>query len=55
MPTTTESAANALSVDEKRAELRRAALAYHEFPVPGKIAISATKQVVNQHDLALAY
>ena len=40
---------------EKRAELRRAALEYHEFPKPGKIAISATKQMVNQHDLALAY
>ena len=41
--------------NEKSAELRRAALDYHEFPIPGKIAISATKQLVNQHDLALAY
>ena len=41
--------------DEKRAELRRAALEYHEFPTPGKVAIAATKQMVNQHDLALAY
>ena len=40
---------------EKRAELRRAALEYHEFPTPGKVAISATKQLINQHDLALAY
>ena len=40
---------------EKRAELRRAALEYHQFPTPGKIAIAATKQLVNQHDLALAY
>ena len=40
---------------EKRAELRRAALDYHEFPIPGKIAIAATKQLVNQHDLSLAY
>ncbi|MBL8360879.1 MAG: NADP-dependent malic enzyme, partial [Rubrivivax sp.] len=40
---------------ERRAELRRAALEYHEFPVPGKIAISATKQLLNQRDLALAY
>ena len=40
---------------EKSAELRRAALDYHEFPTPGKIAISATKQLINQHDLALAY
>ncbi len=41
--------------DEKHLELRRAALEYHEFPTPGKIAIAATKQLVNQHDLALAY
>ena len=41
--------------DEKRAELRRAALEYHVFPTPGKVAIHATKQMVNQHDLALAY
>jgi malate dehydrogenase (oxaloacetate-decarboxylating)(NADP+) len=40
---------------EARAELRRAALEYHEFPTPGKLAIHATKQLVNQHDLALAY
>jgi malate dehydrogenase (oxaloacetate-decarboxylating)(NADP+) len=40
---------------EKAAQLRHAALEYHEFPTPGKIAISATKQLVNQHDLALAY
>jgi len=41
--------------EEQRAELRRAALDYHEFPTPGKVAIAATKQLVNQHDLALAY
>ncbi|MBP7451584.1 MAG: NADP-dependent malic enzyme [Ottowia sp.] len=41
--------------EDKRAALRRAALDYHEFPVPGKIAIAATKQLVNQHDLSLAY
>jgi malate dehydrogenase (oxaloacetate-decarboxylating)(NADP+) len=46
---------NTLNAAEKRAELRRAALEYHQFPTPGKIAISATKQLVNQHDLALAY
>ncbi len=40
---------------DKRAELRRAALEYHEFPTPGKVAIAATKQLINQHDLALAY
>jgi len=41
--------------EHKAAELRQAALEYHEFPVPGKLAITATKQMVNQHDLALAY
>ncbi len=41
--------------EQKRAELRRAALEYHEFPTPGKIAIAATKQMINQRDLALAY
>jgi len=40
---------------DKRAELRRAALEYHEFPSPGKISIAPTTQLVNQHDLALAY
>jgi malate dehydrogenase (oxaloacetate-decarboxylating)(NADP+) len=40
---------------EARTELRRAALEYHEFPTPGKVSIQATKQLVNQHDLALAY
>ncbi|MFC7435299.1 NADP-dependent malic enzyme [Hydrogenophaga bisanensis] len=40
---------------DKRAELRRAALEYHEKPVPGKVAIAATKQLTNQRDLALAY
>jgi malate dehydrogenase (oxaloacetate-decarboxylating)(NADP+) len=41
--------------DNKRAELRRAALEYHEKPTPGKVAIAATKQLTNQRDLALAY
>src|SRR5574344_2225503 len=40
---------------DKRALLRQAALEYHEFPKPGKIAVTPTKQLVNQHDLALAY
>ena len=40
---------------EKQAQLRTAALEYHQFPTPGKVAVSATKQLVNQHDLALAY
>ena len=40
---------------DKRALLRKAALEYHEFPKPGKIAIASTKQMVNQLDLSLAY
>lgn len=43
------------SSNDKREQLRSAALEYHQFPTPGKIAIAATKQLVNQHDLALAY
>jgi malate dehydrogenase (oxaloacetate-decarboxylating)(NADP+) len=35
--------------------LRKAALDYHRLPRPGKIAIAATKGLVNQRDLALAY
>lgn len=34
---------------------RQAALEYHEFPKPGKLEISATKSLINQRDLALAY
>ena len=37
---------------DKRAQLRKAALEYHEFPKPGKISVTATKQLINQHDLA---
>jgi malate dehydrogenase (oxaloacetate-decarboxylating)(NADP+) len=40
---------------DPKAALRRAALEYHEFPTPGKLAIAATKQLTNQRDLALAY
>ncbi|ANY18102.1 NADP-dependent malic enzyme [Bordetella pseudohinzii] len=34
---------------------RQAALDYHEFPTPGKIAITASKPLVTQRDLGLAY
>jgi len=34
---------------------RQAALDYHEFPTPGKIAVTASKPLVSQRDLALAY
>jgi malate dehydrogenase (oxaloacetate-decarboxylating)(NADP+) len=45
----------AARAQERREELRKAALEYHEFPAPGKVAISATKALSNQRDLALAY
>ena len=31
------------------------ALKYHEFPTPGKLAITATKPCETAHDLSLAY
>ena len=34
---------------------RRSALDYHRYPTPGKIALTATKSLVTQRDLALAY
>lgn len=40
---------------EKRQLLREAALEYHQFPNPGKISVTPTKQLSNQRDLALAY
>jgi len=40
---------------DKAAQLRRAALDYHQFPVPGKLSVQPTKPMANQHDLALAY
>ena len=46
---------NDQSQADKRAELKRAALEYHEFPSPGKLAIAATKTLTNQHELGLAY
>jgi malate dehydrogenase (oxaloacetate-decarboxylating)(NADP+) len=36
-------------------QLRIAALEYHRTPGPGKISVTPTKALVNQHDLALAY
>jgi len=40
---------------QARQQFRQAALEYHEFPSPGKIAVTPTKQLTNQRDLALAY
>src|SRR5882762_6470183 len=36
-------------------DLRDSALEYHRLPTPGKIAVTPTKPLANQHDLALAY
>ena len=41
--------------EQIRQQLRLAALEYHEFPTPGKISVTPTKQLTNQRDLALAY
>ena len=54
VPTFPPNAAEVQAAD-KRAELRRAALEYHQYPSPGKISIAPTTQLINQHDLALAY
>ena len=54
MPTP-EGTAERESGATKAAELKQAALEYHEFPTPGKLAVQPTKQMVNQRDLALAY
>jgi malate dehydrogenase (oxaloacetate-decarboxylating)(NADP+) len=40
-------------MDEKL--LREAALDYHRAPTPGKISVTPTKGLTNQHDLSLAY
>src|SRR5689334_6792079 len=36
-------------------QLRQAAHEYHQSPTPGKIAVTPTKGLINQRDLALAY
>ncbi len=36
-------------------DFKDAALAYHRLPRPGKLEVTATKPLANQHDLALAY
>ena len=41
--------------DDIKEARNQAALDYHEFPTPGKLSITATKQLLNQSDLALAY
>jgi len=36
-------------------DFRKAALAYHRSPRPGKLSVEPTKRMANQRDLALAY
>ncbi len=38
-----------------QSQFNQSALHYHEYPVAGKISVTPTKQLANQHDLALAY
>ena len=39
----------------KKAQLRHSALEYHEFPTPGKIAVTATKQLIQPARSGPAY
>jgi malate dehydrogenase (oxaloacetate-decarboxylating)(NADP+) len=45
----------AMSDSEKKTFTDDEALAFHQFPTPGKIAIAATKPMATQRDLSLAY
>ncbi|MDO9336017.1 MAG: NADP-dependent malic enzyme [Caulobacter sp.] len=44
-----------MNESEKKTFTDEEALAFHQFPTPGKIAIAATKPMVTQRDLSLAY
>jgi len=44
-----------MSDSEKKTFTDEEALAFHQFPTPGKIAIQATKPMATQRDLSLAY
>src|SRR5690606_21045083 len=46
---------NKSSPNESAEEFRSAALDYHRLAPPGKIKVSATKPMLTQRDLALAY
>ncbi len=41
--------------DERRTFTDEEALAFHQFPTPGKIGVRATKPMATQRDLSLAY
>ena len=44
-----------MSDSEKKTFTDEEALAFHQFPTPGKIAVTATKPMATQRDLSLAY
>ena len=44
-----------MSKKEEQDALYASALKYHKEPVPGKVALKATKNMATQRDLALAY
>ncbi len=41
--------------NQKAEDLKRDAIHFHRWPVPGKIEVTPTKPLANQRDLALAY
>jgi len=43
------------SPEIRKQQLAKDALAFHEFPVPGKISVTPSVEVNNQRDLSLAY
>ncbi|MDR0934150.1 MAG: malic enzyme, partial [Burkholderiaceae bacterium] len=43
------------SQEQRKEQLKRNALAFHQDPIPGKISVEPSKQVNDQNDLALAY
>ena len=49
MPTSEQISAARVAAEQKAAELKQAALEYHEFPTPGKLAVQPTKQMINQY------
>jgi malate dehydrogenase (oxaloacetate-decarboxylating)(NADP+) len=44
-----------MSNPDLKEDRKQAALDYHEFPTPGKVSVTPTKQLSGQSDLALAY
>lgn len=44
-----------VSILEKEDLLKKRSLEYHQYPVPGKIAVTMTKSTNSQDDLSLAY